>query len=753
MRTYLIALTAAVCLTQVGPTAPRNINGTVYDSFDKKPMTGITVKVEGNNTPVYTNSKGHYAIALTDSKYQLVFTAKGYKPETLRVGKSNLLNVYLKRSIIYKTDTVAYAASAYKVRGNADEMLKKVEGFEVDKNGGITYQGQPVTRAKINGKDYTGGDVARAMQSLPSNIIERVQVVDDYGSSAGRTGVKSGEPEKVLNLTTTNNQTLNEVVIVGYGMQKKTAITGSVATINPPALSAPRVMNQPLQGKVAGLVINSDKSKTQLSGLVNRVADNDESYSPIIENQFINPATTPLSTLATDVDVASYANVRRYINSGQLPPKNAVRIEEMINYFKYDLPEPVAGKPVAIQTEVVFAPWNAKHQLVRIGLKAKTIDNAKLPPSNLVFLIDVSGSMSDNNKLPLVKTSLKMLVDQLRPVDHVAMVVYAGAAGLVLPATPGDQKQKIKDAIEQLDAGGSTAGGAGIKLAYNVARQNFKKGGNNRIVMATDGDFNVGLSSDKGMEQLIEEERKSGVSISILGFGMGNYKDSKMELLADKGHGNYAYIDNVTEATRSMVTEFGGTLFTVAKDVKLQVEFNPAKVQAYRLLGYEDRLLAKEDFNNDAKLGGDMGVGHNVTALYEIVPVGVKDDMFAGSVDPLKYQKDPKTDIKNTSDELMTVKFRYKDPNADVSKMESIVVENKTTALNNSSEDMQFAAAVAEYGLLLRNSQFKQSSNFNQVISLAKGAKGKDEQGYRAEFIRLAESTRDMAKSNNLAAE
>ncbi len=700
MRTYFIALTAAVCLTQVGPTAPRNINGTVYDSFDKKPMTGVTVKVEGSNKPVYTDTKGHYVIKLADSRYQLIFTAEGYKPETLRVGKSNLLNVYLKRSIIYKVDTVAYAASNYKVRKNAsaDEMLKKAEGLEVDNNGYITFQGQPVTKARIGGKDYTGGSVAQAIQSLPSDIIERFQIVDDYGDAAGRTGIKSGEPAKILEFKTSVNNVLREITI-----------------------QTPR--------------------------------QNDESYSRIVENQFINPSTTPLSTLATDVDAASYANVRRYINSGQLPPKNAVRIEEMINYFKYDLPEPAAGKPVAIKAEVATAPWNAKHQLVRIGLKAKTIDNAKLPPSNLVFLLDVSGSMESPNKLPLVKTSLKMLVDQLRPVDHVAMVVYAGAAGLVLPATRGNQKQKIKDAIDQLGAGGSTAGGAGIKLAYNIARQNFKKGGNNRIVMATDGDFNVGLSSDKDMEQLIEEERQSGVSISILGFGMGNYKDSKMELLADKGHGNYAYIDNVTEATRSMVTEFGGTLFTVAKDVKLQVEFNPAKVQAYRLLGYEDRLLAKEDFNNDAKLGGDMGVGHNVTALYEIIPVGVKDDAFAGSVDPLKYQKESKTDVKNASAELMTVKFRYKDPNADVSKMESIVVENKTLGLSNASEDMRFAAAVAEYGLLLRNSQFKQSANFNQVITLAKGAKGKDDQGYRAEFIRLAESTRDMAKSNTLASE
>lgn len=663
-------------------------------------MTGVTVKVEGNNKPVYTNSKGHYTIALTDSKYHLIFTAKGFKPETLRVSKSNLLNVYLKRSILMNPDTVAYAANNYKVRKNAsvDEVLKKAKGLEVNENGSITFQGQLVTKARLTGKDYMGGDVAQAVQNLPSDIIERLQVVDDYGDHASMTGIKPGAPTKTLQPKADNDKMLREITI-----------------------QTPR--------------------------------QNDESYSRIIENQFINPATTPLSTLATDVDVASYANVRRYINSGQLPPKNAVRIEEMINYFKYDLPEPAAGKPVAIKAEVATAAWNAKHQLVRIGLKAKTVDNAKLPPSNLVFLLDVSGSMDSPNKLPLVKTSLKMLVDQLRPVDHVAMVVYAGAAGLVLPSTPGDEKQKIKDAIDRLDAGGSTAGGAGIKLAYSVARQHFKKGGNNRIVMATDGDFNVGLSSDKDMEQLIEEERQSGVSISILGFGMGNYKDSKMELLADKGHGNYAYIDNVTEATRSMVTEFGGTLFTVAKDVKLQVEFNPAKVQAYRLLGYEDRLLAKEDFNNDAKLGGDMGVGHNVTALYEIIPVGVKNDMFAGSVDALKYQKEPKAEVKSASNELMTVKFRYKDPNADVSKMESIVIENKTVELDVSSEDMRFAAAVAEYGLLLRNSQFKQSSNFNQVISLAKGAKGKDDQGYRAEFIRLAESTRDMAKSNTLAAE
>jgi Ca-activated chloride channel family protein len=327
--------------------------------------------------------------------------------------------------------------------------------------------------------------------------------------------------------------------------------------------------------------------------------------------------------------------------------------------------------------------------------------------------------------------------------------VYAGDAGVKLPSTPGNEKQKIKDAIEQLNAGGSTAGGEGIKMAYQIATQNFIKGGNNRIILATDGDFNVGPSSDKDMEQLIEDERGSGVSISILGFGMGNLKESKMERMADKGHGNYAYIDNITEATKSMVSEFGGTLFTVAKDVKLQVEFNPGKVQAYRLLGYEDRLMAKEDFNNDTKVAGDLGVGHTVTALYEIIPVGVKDS-FTNSVDPLKYQKPAETKVANTSTEIMTVKFRYKDPESEVSKLEAVTVNDKPET--KTSDDFRFAAAVAEYGMLLRNSRFKQNSQFDQLIAMAKSAKGKDDEGYRAEFIRLAESTKNLMKSNEVVA-
>ncbi|HEY4196477.1 MAG TPA: von Willebrand factor type A domain-containing protein, partial [Mucilaginibacter sp.] len=480
----------------------------------------------------------------------------------------------------------------------------------------------------------------------------------------------------------------------------------------------------------------------------NTASAEDESYKRNEENRFLNAKDNPLSTFSIDVDAASYSNVRRFINSGQLPPTDAVRVEEMINYFKYDLTGPANNEPVAIHTELSSAPWNPKHRLLRIGMKARTIDMDKLPASNLVFLLDVSGSMADANKLPLVKSAMKMLVDQLRPQDRVAIVVYSGQAGLKLASTPGDKKEKIKDAIDELEAGGSTAGGAGIKLAYRIARENFKKNGNNRIIMATDGDFNVGDSSDGDMEDLITSERSSNVPITIMGVGMGNLKDSKMETLADKGNGNYAYIDNLTEARKTLITEFGGTMFMVAKDVKLQVEFNPAKVQAYRLVGYEDRMLAKEDFNNDKKDAGDMGSGHTVTAFYEIVPAGVKDD-YSQSVDPLKYQKTNAV-AANNSDEMMTIKFRFKQPGSDQSKMSLVAVADKPESFNSTSADFRFASAVAEFGMLLRHSSFKQKSNFDQAIGIAKAAKGKDDDGYRSEFVRLAESAKSLAGNEQL---
>jgi Ca-activated chloride channel homolog len=465
--------------------------------------------------------------------------------------------------------------------------------------------------------------------------------------------------------------------------------------------------------------------------------ESNEIYAEIEESGFNTPWKNPYSTFSIDVDAAAYSNVRRFINNGQKPPKDAVKIEEMINYFNYDYDGPSGKHPFAVQHEVSTAPWNAKHQLVHIGIQGEKIAMDNLPASNLVFLLDVSGSMSDDNKLPLLKKSLKLLVNQMREEDHVAIVVYAGAAGEVLPSTSGKDKEKIIDALENLNAGGSTAGGAGIQLAYKIANRNFIKDGNNRVILATDGDFNVGASSDKAMEDLIEEKRDEGVFLTVLGFGMGNYKDSKMEVLADKGNGNHAYIDNILEAKKVLVTEFGGTLFTIAKDVKIQVEFNPATVQAYRLIGYENRKLNDEDFNNDKKDAGELGAGHTVTALYEIIPVGVKSQFKP--LDDLKYQNTEVKKEAGNSTDLMTVKLRYKKPDGKESILLEQVIKNETLSLSATSDNFRWSAAVAGFGMLLRDSDYKNDLTYNAVIRLAKAAKGKDEEGYRAEFIKLVQ--------------
>ncbi|MET4140960.1 von Willebrand factor type A domain-containing protein [Pedobacter sp. UYP1] len=532
--------------------------------------------------------------------------------------------------------------------------------------------------------------------------------------------VKIGSSNQIDVWLMASRQMLKEIVVTGYAIQRKQSMTSSFTTLNPKTSAA--------WGNYGA---NTDS----------------ESYKKNPENKFIDPKTSPLSTFAADVDAASYSNFRRFINGGQLPPKDAVKIEEMINYFQYDLAGPKNKVPVAIHTELSCAPWSPAHRLLRIGIKAKSIKTDQLPSSNLVFLLDVSGSMSDVNKLPLVKAAMKLLVDQLRPIDHIAIVTYADGAGLKLASTSGNQKTKIKNVIDDLQASGSTAGGEGIKMAYRIAKENYIKNGNNRIILATDGDFNVGASSDEDMEQMIIKENSSGISISVLGFGMGNLKDSKMNAIADKGHGNYAYIDNITEARKAMVTEFGATLFTVAKDVKIQVEFNPAKVQAYRLIGYENHLMEKEDFNNDKKLGSDMGVGHTVTALYEIIPAGLKDD-YSFSVDPLKYQKTEKASTTNSSSELVTIKFRYKTPDGEKSAMEKVSVNDTPVPILDTSDDFRFASAVAELGQILSDSAYKQHSDFENLISRAKAAKGKDEEGYRAEFINLAKNAREILKSS-----
>jgi len=458
---------------------------------------------------------------------------------------------------------------------------------------------------------------------------------------------------------------------------------------------------------------------------------NTESYDAIEENIFHKSADKPLSTFSIDVDAASYSNMRRFLHMGQLPPKDAVRIEEMINYFHYDYDGPKDDKPFAIHTAKTKAPWNEDHLLVKIGIQGKKLAMEQLPPSNIVFLLDVSGSMNAPNKLPLLISSLKMLTNELRPQDQVAIVVYAGAAGLVLPPTDGANKSAIIEALENLEAGGSTAGGAGIKLAYKVAKEHFVEGGNNRVILATDGDFNIGASSNGEMQRLIEEKREEGVFLTVLGFGMGNYKDSKMETLADKGNGNYAYIDNILEAKKVLVTEFGGTLFTIAKDVKIQVEFNPNVVQAYRLIGYENRKLNDEDFNDDKKDAGELGSGHTVTALYEIIPVGVKSN-FTKEVDDLKYQSQT---ITGDTDELLTVKFRYKEPDENTSQLIEQPLAND--GLFDEDENLNWAATVASFGMVLRDSEFKGNLTFSKILTMAHQSARVDEFGYRAEFIKL----------------
>ena len=421
-------------------------------------------------------------------------------------------------------------------------------------------------------------------------------------------------------------------------------------------------------------------------------------------------------------------------------PKDAVRVEEMVNFFKYEYPQPTNEHPFSINTEYSDCPWNKNHKLLRIGLQGKDIADNQLPASNLVFLIDVSGSMSEANKLPLLKQSLKVLVEQLRKKDKVAIVVYAGAAGLVLPPTSGDKKQIIIESLDKLESGGSTAGGAGIELAYKIAHENFIKDGNNRVLLATDGDFNVGASANTDMQTLIEEKRKSGVFLTCLGYGMGNYKDSKMEILANKGNGNYAYIDNIQEANRFLGKEFKGSMFAIAKDVKIQIEFNPKHVQSYRLIGYENRKLKDEDFTNDAIDAGELGSGHTVTALYEIIPTGVKSDFFKENAD-LKYT--PTTSISNEfSNELATIKFRYKKPDGTTSIEMVEVIKTDSVPLEKSSDDFKFSAAVAWFGLKLRDSKLVENKSSNDIKTLAQKGLSKDKDGYKAEFIRLVESVK-----------
>ena len=577
--------------------------------------------------------------------------------------------------------------------------------------------GNPLSAAVHSGKVYAVTDSAGRYR-ISVNEIEKYLVFSAVGYAEQK--IKIGTKKIIDVKLKSSAPALQEVVVTGYGQKRKSFLAGSVSGI---MVSPSPAGNRFYQGNY-----------------------NTEDYDHITENGFKKVSDNPLSTFSIDVDAASYSNVRRFLQNNQLPPAGAVRTEEMINYFKYQYPHPTGNDPFSINTELSDCPWNSQNKLLLIGLQGKYIPVDKLPPSNLVFLIDVSGSMMAENKLPLVKASMKMLTDQLREKDRISIVVYAGRAGIVLPATAGSDKMKIKTAIDALEAGGSTAGGEGIQMAYKIARQNFMKEGNNRIILCTDGDFNVGVSSDDGLVRLIEQERNKGIYLTVLGYGMGNYKDNKMQQLADKGNGNHAYIDGLSEAKKVLVNEFGGTLFTIAKDVKLQLEFNPAIVAGYRLIGYENRMLNKEDFNDDKKDAGELGSGHTVTALYEIIPAGVKSP-FLKDVDPLKYQHNKKKKASSLNDEIVTIKFRYKAPDANESKLIVHPVNNESLPSEKVSDNFRFAASVAGFAMLLRNSEYKENAKYSMVLHMAAASLGKDEEGYRKEFISLVKKAAELKNS------
>lgn len=670
------------------------------------PLPGVNINAKGTTTGTQTNFDGEYYIPVKKGA-TLVYSFVGYVTEERKIRKSATLSFAMqvdKESLdevvitalgtTRKEDRIRYSTQVVRTeqltRTNNPNVVNALSG----KVSGLAIQNQNTSKIILRGNRSIKGGGAKALV-----VIDGVISSDEM--------LNSINPNEINNVNVIKGAKGSAL----YGSQGKNGVI--VVTTKNGEFKAPNA--------------NTTLYPEELSN---------EEYTKIHENKFKSTTLSPLSTFSIDVDKASYSNVRRLINNGQHIPANAVKIEEMVNYFSYNYPQPKNSDPFSINVEQVKTPWNSDTRLVKIGLQGKTYENDALPASNLTFLIDVSGSMNSANKLPLLKSAFGLLVNQLREKDNVSIVVYAGAAGVVLEPTSGKHKDKILKALHNLSAGGSTAGGEGIELAYKLAEKNFKKSGNNRVILATDGDFNVGASSNSAMEELITEKRKSGVFLSVLGFGMGNYKDDKLELLANKGNGNHAYIDTMQEAKLIFGKEFGGTLFTIAKDVKIQVEFNPSKVKGYRLIGYENRLLEDEDFVNDAIDAGELGSGHSVTALYEVIPVGT-DSKYLEAAKGLKYTKNEAN--TNFTDELLTVKFRYKKPDGNTSIE---MVEVALDVIDTPSEDMKFAASVALFGMQLRDSQFYNETTSKDVIALAKAGRGADKEGYRAEFIRLVEAVK-----------
>ena len=699
----LISSGIAMLICFVTMAQQRTITGTVTD-VNSTPLPGANIFIKKSKTSAVTNFDGKYTIKAEKGDV-LVFSYIGMSTENVVVKNSNVINVTLKESAnqLQEVVTTAYASTKKKMTTGSVMMIRgTAAGVAVSSNN--QYLAAP--SAAIRGV----GSI------LPKN--EPMYIVD-------------GVPVKADQMAKINPNDIDDVKVLkdesAASLYGSKAANGAVVIVTKNELY--KNLSEKELDKKLNIIRPIPAQPTQ------------EDYDTFVENAFESPKTAPLSTFSIDVDNASYTNIRRFLNNGQEVPKDAVRVEEMVNFFKYNYPQPKDQHPFSINTEVSESPWNSKNKILKIGLQGKNIPTNDLPASNLVFLIDVSGSMSDMNKLPLLKQSLKILVNELRAKDKVAIVVYAGAAGVVLKPTTGDEKKTIIEALDKLEAGGSTAGGEGIELAYKIASENFIKNGNNRVILATDGDFNVGSSSNSDMEKLIEEKRKTGVFLTCLGYGMGNYKDSKMEILADKGNGNYAYIDNIQEANRFLGKEFKGSMFAIAKDVKIQIEFNPKQVQAYRLIGYENRKLRPEDFKNDAIDAGELGSNHTVTALYEIIPAGVKSDYLNVQPDDLKYTK-TETNSANYSSELATIKFRYKKPDGDKSIEMVQIINNKSVALDKASDDLKFSSAVAWFGLKLRDSKLIADKSSEEIVKLAKQGISNDGDGYKAEFIRLVETSK-----------
>ncbi|MHC0441133.1 YfbK domain-containing protein [Flavobacterium sp. 3-210] len=712
----LISSAIAMLICFVSMAQKRTITGIVSDETHQ-PIPGVTIFNQNSKASSATNFDGQYSIQAQKGDI-LVFSFIGFKTQRQKVENSDTINIKMYSDAqalnevvvvgygVQKKSMVTGSVSERRIK-RADASKGKAAGVQVQNN--VGYVAAPSSNSTI----MIRGNATISSKNEPMYIID-------------------GVPAKANQMAKINPSDIKDLKVLKD--ESATSIYGSKASNGVVVISTKNEMYKNLSEKELDKKLNILPIPTE---------PNQEDYDSFVENAFESPKTAPLSTFSIDVDNASYTNIRRFLNNGQQVPKDAVRVEEMVNFFKYTYPQPKNEHPFSINTEVSDSPWNSNNKILKIGLQGKNIPTNDLPASNLVFLIDVSGSMGDMNKLPLLKQSMKILVNELRAKDKVSIVVYAGAAGMVLPPTSGDEKKTIIDALDNLQSGGSTAGGAGIELAYKTATENFIKGGNNRVILATDGDFNVGSASNSDMEKLIEDKRKTGVFLTCLGYGMGNYKDSKMEILADKGNGNYAYIDNIQEANRFLGKEFKGSMFAIAKDVKIQIEFNPKQVQAYRLIGYENRKLRPEDFKNDAIDAGELGSNHTVTALYEIIPAGVKSNYLAEQPDDLKYTK-TEPSSNNYSDELATIKFRYKKPDGDKSIEMVQTIENKSVALEKSSDDMKFSSAVAWFGLKLRDSKLITNKSSEEIVKLAKQGNSNDGEGYKVEFIRLVEGAKQF---------